>query len=66
MFEYFGLIMHPVPGVPQGFDEEGFDEAVAADHCHRIGASQFGEFDGAVPLMFNEVSCRQAFKPVRN
>ena len=48
VFEDFGFVVDLVPAVAEFADEEGFEEAVAADHVDGGGAALVGEGDRAV------------------
>ena len=59
------LVVHTVPGVAEGLHEERLNEAVAADHCQRVGAAGFSELNSAVGLMLDQVGGGEALEAVR-
>ena len=65
VFENLRLVVHAVPGVAERLNEEGFDEAVAANHGQGVGAPNLGELDGAVGLMLDQVGGGEALEAVR-
>ena len=66
VLEVLSLVVHLVPGVAEGFHQKRFNEAVAADHRHRIRVAEFGQFDRAVRLVCDEPLLAKFAHPVRH
>jgi len=64
VLEVFGLVVHLVPGVAQRLHQKRFNQAVAADHRHRVRAASVGQLDGAVGLVLHQALLAEFAHPV--